>query len=156
MGEAGRPTDLTKELLSKIKKCIFDGKSLKDTAEICGIVESTLYGWSSDNYLKLADKIEGWRRDSKLLQADKNIDSILKLPTNDKDFVKTVSDMSKFVKKTLDKEHYSERSELTGKDGADISTKIEVNDSRAKEITKEFEDKMREEFLSDEQEVKKS
>jgi len=44
-----------------------------------------------------------------------------------------------------------QRTELTGKDGADISTKVEINDSRAQEITKEFEYKIKEEFLNNEQ-----
>ena len=117
MAEAGRPTDLTQELLKEIKQCIIDGKNLKETAKLCEINEGTFYVWHSDNHLGLADKIEGWKRDRKLMLADKNIETILTLDANDKDFTKPVADMTKFVKETLDKKNYSKRSEITGKDG---------------------------------------
>lgn len=52
--------------------------------------------------------------------ANRNIEAILQLDTNDKDFVKTVSDMSKFVAETLDKKNYSKRTENTGADGKDL------------------------------------
>ena len=120
MGEAGRPTDLTAELFREIKRGGFVGGSFVKIAEACGIPITTFYTWHSDNYLGLADKIEGWRRDSKLEKADRNIDEILDLPRDDKDFAKTVADMTKFVKETLDKPNYSKRSELTGKDGKDL------------------------------------
>jgi hypothetical protein len=120
MAEAGRPTILNEELFKKIKQSILDGNDLRETAKVCEINEGTLYVWHSDNYLNIADKIEGWKRDRKLMLADKNIDGILQLPIDDKDFVKTVSDMSKFVKEALDKTHYSKRSEITGKDGEQL------------------------------------
>lgn len=120
MAEAGRNTLLTDELVAKIKECILDNKTLKETANICGIEINTLYRWSCDNYANLSDKIEGWRRDYKLKKADENIDAILELDVKDKDFTKTIADISKFVKETLDKENYSKRSELTGKDGGSL------------------------------------
>jgi fructosamine-3-kinase len=100
-----------------IKEWVLEGKTLKEMASLSEIPENTFYCWSSDNYLGFADKIEGWKRDRKLMLADKNIEKILQLSVEDKDFVRTVSDMSKFVKETLDKENYSKRAELTGKDG---------------------------------------
>ena len=78
MGKAGRPSDLTKELLAEIKQSILNGNNLKTTAKICGIKESTLYRWHSDNYASISDnyasisdKIEGWKRDYKLNLAHK-------------------------------------------------------------------------------------
>lgn len=120
MADVGRPTALDNDLLRKIKQSILDGNDLKKTANVCEIPESTLYTWHSDNYLTLADKIEGWRRDRKLMLANENIVKILQLDINDKDFVKTVSDMSKFVAETLDKKNYSKRTENTGADGKDL------------------------------------
>lgn len=120
MAEVGRPTDLTDELVKQIKQSILDGNDLKTTANVCGINEGTFYVWHSDNYLKIADKIEGWKRDRKLNLADKNIEGILGLGISDKDSLKVVADMSKFVKETLDKKNYSKRSELTGEDGKDL------------------------------------
>jgi len=124
MADVGRPTELTKELLSEIKRHITSGKTLKETANLCDIPISTLYGWHSDNYLTLADKVEGWKRDCKLFKADRNITKILDLKIDDKDFTKTVADMSKFVKETLDKENYSKRTEATGKDGKDLQVTV--------------------------------
>ena len=128
MKEAGRPTILDEELFRKIKQSILDGNDLRETAKVCDITESTLYCWHSDNYLNISDKIEGWKRDRKLIQADKNIDNILRLPHTDKDFVKVVSDMSKFVKETLDKQYYSKRSELTGAEGRALILPAELID----------------------------
>jgi hypothetical protein len=124
MADVGRPTALDNDLLRKIKQSILDGNDLKKTANVCEIPESTLYTWHSDNYLTLADKIEGWRRDRKLMLANENIVKILQLDINDKDFVKTVSDMSKFVAETLDKKNYSKRTENTGADGKDLVVNV--------------------------------
>lgn len=120
MAEAGRPTELTDEVLALIKAGILEGRTLKEIASINDLSEHTLYHWHSDNYAKLYDKVEGWKRDRKLNLANRNIEAILQLDTNDKDFVKTVSDMSKFVAETLDKKNYSKRTENTGADGKDL------------------------------------
>jgi len=120
MAKVGRKTLLNKALLGKIKELVIDGKSLVDIAKICNIVESTLYEWSSDNYLRLNDKVEGWKRDRKLMLAEKNIEAILDMGVNDKDSLKVVADTSKFVTETLGRDNYSKRSEFTGKDGKDL------------------------------------
>ena len=124
MAKAGRKTSLNKETFAKIKDGILDGLSLRDIAKKIKIPESTIYTWTYDNYLNLADKIEGWKRDRKLLLADERIDEILRLDVTNKDYTRAVGDMSKFVKETLDKQNYSKRSELTGKDGKDLPTPI--------------------------------
>ena len=109
MAEVGRKTNLDKELVRKIKQSILDGNDLRNTAKICEIPESTLYTWHSDNYLNIADKIEGWKRDRKLMLAESNIESILTLGISDKDSLKTVADISKFVSETLGKKNYSKQ-----------------------------------------------
>jgi hypothetical protein len=124
MGEAGRPTDLTPELFGKIKGYVFEGRSLKEMANLSGIAECTIYEWSSENYLGFKDKVEGWRRDSHLEKADKNFAKILDMDVNDKDFVKTIADISKFVKETLDKPNYSKRTELGGLNNKDLQINI--------------------------------
>lgn len=124
MAEVGRPTDLTKELFGKIKQSILDGNDLRETAKICEINESTLYSWSSDNYLNLADKVEGWKRDRKLKLAENNLEAILCLGVSDKDSLKVVSDITKFTLETLNKKDYSKRNEMTGADGRDLPTPI--------------------------------
>lgn len=124
MADVGRPTDLTDELLVEIKQLILDGKNLKEIARIKEMPEVTIYKWHENNYLNFYDKVEGWRRDRKLMLANRNIEAILQLDTNDKDFVKIVSDMSKFVAETLDKKNYSKRTENTGADGKDLVVNV--------------------------------
>ncbi len=118
--KVGRPTELTDEMVAKIKQAILNGNNLKETAKIIDKSYSTLTDWTYRNYSNISDKIEGWKRDYKLKLADINIDKILKLKHDDKDFTKTVADMSKFVKETLDKKNYSKRTENTGADGKDL------------------------------------
>ena len=111
MREAGRPSELTEELFDKIKQSILDGNDLRKTAEVCEINEGTLYQWHSKNYSNLTDKVEGWRRDRKLMLAERNLESILCLGVSDKDSLKVVSDMTKFTLETLAKKDYSKRTE---------------------------------------------
>jgi len=124
MPEVGRPTELTEELFKKIKQSILDGNDLRTTARVCEINEGTFYVWHSDNYLNIKDKIEGWKRDRKLMLADNNLDAILALGISDRQSLKVVADITKFVKETLDKDNYSKRNELTGKDGKDLTVNV--------------------------------
>lgn len=55
----GRKTILDKKLFGKIQESILDGNDLRKTAKVCGIEENTLYDWTANNYLNLADKIDG-------------------------------------------------------------------------------------------------
>ncbi len=126
MVKPGPKTQLNKELFAKIKQCILGANTLRETARLCEIPESTFYTWHSDNYLNIKDKIEGWRRDSKLEKSDLNLEKILLLDPGNKDFTKAVLDASKFIKKTLDKKHYSERSEVTGADGKDLEMGVVI------------------------------
>jgi len=144
MRDVGRPTDLTDELFRKIKKSILEGNDLKTTASVCEINEQTLYDWKSRNYLSLGDKIEGWKRDRKLMLAEQNIESIMCLGISDKDSLKVVADVSKFVAETLGKESYSKRSELTGKNGDKLIPKpildVQEDNSNKQDIESKQED----------------
>jgi hypothetical protein len=124
MADVGRPTELTEDAFAEIKKGVLDGLTLRDIAKQSGIPESTLYTWHSNNYLNLADKIEGWRRDRKLMLADITSDTIQTLPILDetgkldKELLKIKQKEAEFIRETLGKDKgYSKRSELTGKDG---------------------------------------
>jgi len=125
MKKAGRKTDMTPELIKEIKQCILDGNDIKTTATIIFNNSSNVskeekergvenyiqkfYNWHYDNYLNISDKIEGWKRDRKVLMADNNIEDILALGIRDKDSLKVVADMAKFIKETLDKKYYSKQ-----------------------------------------------
>jgi len=121
--KVGPKTKLTDELFKEIKRSILDGNDLKETAKICEINEGTFYVWHSNNYLNLADKIDGWKRDRKLMLADITSDIIQTLPVFDdngkldKELLKIKQKEAEFIRETLGKQHYSKRSELTGKDG---------------------------------------
>jgi|GEM_PF-4926131 len=121
--KVGPKTKLTDELFKEIKRSILDGNDLKETAKICEINEGTFYVWHSNNYLNLADKIDGWKRDRKLMLADITSDTIQTLPVFDdngkldKELLKIKQKEAEFIRETLGKQHYSKRSELTGKDG---------------------------------------
>lgn len=131
--EAGRPTELTEELLIKIKGLILEGKYLNEIAKICEIPEITIYTWSSRNYLDFYNKVENWKRDYKLKLANENIVEFLKMTDRnvkqvgeeliefkDPALTRIKADMSKFVAETLGKDDYSKRNELTGKDGTNL------------------------------------
>jgi len=125
MKKVGRKTDMTPELIKEIKQCILDGNDIKTTATIIFNNSSNIskeekergvenyiqkfYNWHYDNYLNISDKIEGWKRDRKVLMADHNIEDILALGIRDKDSLKVVADMAKFIKETLDKKYYSKQ-----------------------------------------------
>jgi fructosamine-3-kinase len=137
MGKAGRPTNLDEELLREIKQGVLAGLDLKQIAVQSEIPESTLYTWHSDNYLSIADKVEGWRRDRKLMLAEKNIEEFLEMSTQnimnkegnlieqtDAALVRVKADISKFVAQTLGKKDYSQRNELSGPDGKELPAPI--------------------------------
>ncbi len=137
MGKAGRPTNLDEELLREIKQGVLAGLDLKEIAVQSEIPESTLYTWHSDNYLSIADKVEGWRRDRKLMLAEKNIEEFLEMSTQnimnkegnlieqtDAALVRVKADISKFVAQTLGKKDYSQRNELSGPDGKELPAPI--------------------------------
>lgn len=105
--KVGRKTNLDEELVREIKQSILDGNDLKTTANICEIPESTLYTWHSDNYLNLADKILNWKHERMLKLAEMNLEGIMSLGISDKDSLKVVADVSKFVSETLGKKNYS-------------------------------------------------
>lgn len=130
MADVGRPTDLTDKLIAEIRQSVFDNKTLKDFAKEREISYSTLTDWTYRNYRNLSDKIRVWKLEAKLKKAEDRADEILALPLQDKDnkidpaVLRTVQKEAEFIRKTLAKETYSERQELTGKDGKDLPTPI--------------------------------
>ena len=144
MKKVGRKTDMTPELIKEIKQCILDGNDIKTTATIIFNNSSNIskkekergvenyiqkfYNWHYENYLNISDKIEGWKRDRKVLMADNNIEDILALGIRDKDSLKVVADMAKFIKETLDKKHYSKQLNTDITTGGKPLPIININD----------------------------
>lgn len=94
--------------------------ALKAGYEECTASQITVRSW----FLARKDKL---RRNEMLSKAERNLDKILDLDVTDKEIdsrlLSIKADVSKTVAKTLGKEAYSERSELTGKDGKDLMPK---------------------------------
>lgn len=94
--------------------------ALKAGYEECTASQITVRSW----FLERKDKL---RRNEMLSKAERNLDKILDLDVTDKEIdsrlLSIKADVSKTVAKTLGKEVYSERSELTGKDGKDLLPK---------------------------------
>lgn len=87
----------------------------------------TLQGWFKERLSKL-------KRREMLSKAERNLDKILDLPLEDK--ANIVLDASKYITKTLGKDKgYSERAELTGKDGKDLTIQV---DEETKKLAQEF------------------
>lgn len=65
---------------------------------------------------------EGRKRRARMLdKAEDNLESIADLGTDDTETLKVVADVSKFIVKTQGKDNgWSERTEMTGKDGKDL------------------------------------
>lgn len=127
MAEVGRPTDLTDELVKKIKQSILNGNDLKTTAKVCEIDPQKLYNWNCDNYLNIGDLILNWKHERMLKLAEGNLSDIMSLGISDKDSLKVVAYVSKFVSETLGKKNYSKRSEFTGEDGKEIKVITGIN-----------------------------
>lgn len=123
---AGRPTEMTDEILAKIKEGIVSGKPLCEMAEPCGLSESTLYDWTYKNYGNFADKLENWKLQAKLKKAEERADEIMALPLEDGEgkidsaILRTIQKEAEFIRETLAKHIYSKRSEMSGPDGRDL------------------------------------
>lgn len=143
---------LTKELFSKIKERVLEGDDLRKIANTLQISESSLYTWHFKNYLNLADKIAGWRRDRKLMKAemfsDELLDMSVRQPVITEDGVqydvinphilRTKQKEAEFVRETLGKDiGYSKRSELTGAGGEAL---IPVDEATKKKSDKALHD----------------
>lgn len=145
----GRPTELTEEAFRKIKSSILDGNDLKTTSNVCEIEVSTLYDWTSRNYHNISDKIEGWKRDRRLLLANITSDTIQTLPVIDgngkldKELLKIKQKEAEFIRETLGKDYYSKRSELTGKDGEALIPSSEQREKSNKAINDILNDNTR-------------
>lgn len=124
--EIGRPTELTEELTLKIRAGILEGKQYKEIREELGINENTWDTWVYKNYQGFRETLQSWtfeinekRRKRLLAKAENNLEVLL-----DSEDERVKADMTKFVAKTLGKdEGYTERTEMTGKDGKDLIPK---------------------------------
>jgi len=115
MADVGRPSELTEELLLKIRECVLDGCDLKSMAQRLGLNIDTVYGWHQRNYEGFTDKFLAYKHERILKSAEARLEVSI-----DSDDEKVALNAAQFALETLNKKHYSKRSELTGTDGKDL------------------------------------
>lgn len=81
-GEVGRPSQLTEEMTVRIRDCILDGKTQKETAAFLGINENTFEGWVKRNYDGFADTLLTYKHQRLLNKAERNIEQALDMDTD--------------------------------------------------------------------------
>lgn len=133
---AGRPTELTEELLVKIKNLVIEGKLEKEIAEEISVPYDTFAGWKKRNFDNFADLFLSYEHERKLRKAERKLEVLV-----DSDNEKVALGASTFIAETLGRKHYSKRTE------ADITSKgekITVDPTRANEIAKKYEEELKE------------
>jgi len=128
---AGRKKRMTDELTPRQAEFIKNWVNPK--SETFGNAKaSAIKAGFSEQYAKLITTREcKWmdeanrRRIRMLDKAEGNLESIVGLGIDDTETLKVVADVSKFIAKTLGKDNgWSDRTEMTGKDGKDLTVVI--------------------------------
>ena len=130
---AGRPSVLDDEqVVLKIKEMYLTGANEKTIAEAFSIPYDTWVYWKWKNYKGFADKLLSYKHERILNKAEANLEQLL-----DGEDERIRADLSKFALETLNKRHYSKRTEQTGADGKELPTPILMNYVSSNDITKE-------------------
>lgn len=127
---AGRPTVMTPEIIARLEEVFLNGASDKEACAFVGIATATLYDYCQANP-EFAERKEALKEMPKY-RARINIVTAL----NDGD-----KQVSLWYAERKIKEEFAQRTETTGKDGKDIIIPI---DSKALELAKEYEEKLKE------------
>lgn len=134
----------------------------KEISRLSGIPEGTLNWWHAENQNGFRAMWDGWIRDWRVLQAERNIDDVLTMDTKseillegvptglkveDTNLRKMKADMSKFVVETLGKG----KGYTKGTENKNLNVNIEVTDTEAiTNLTHTLNSNMRELELSKE------
>lgn len=113
---AGRPTNLDDELFLKIEELVLDGKNMAQIAEILDIPYKTMEGWKTRNYEGFRDKMLNFQLQEMFRTSLVQIR--LKQESED-ERVNLQANLE--VAKRIGKKYFSERTEVTGKDGEAIT-----------------------------------
>lgn len=121
-----RPTDLTEELTLKIRALVLEGKKYIEIQQILELSSDTWDTWVYKDYKDFRKNLNSWKQERLLKKSEVLSEEILDIDHNsgnkiDTDILRVKQKESEFVRKTLGKdEGYSDRTELTGKDGKAI------------------------------------
>lgn len=131
--DVGRPSVLDDEqIVLKIKQMYLDGANEKTISESLSVPYDTWVYWKWKNYQGFADKLLSYKHERILLKAEANLEQLLEGEDE-----RIRADLSKFALETLNKRHYSKRTEQTGADGKALPTPILMNYVSSDNITKE-------------------
>jgi predicted DNA-binding protein YlxM (UPF0122 family) len=112
MAEVGRPTEKTPEVIRKIEEAAAMDCSMEEIAFFANIHRATLYRWIKEDK-ELKDRIEGLKQ-TPFLKARQTI-------------LKSISENPQYAfeyMKRKKKDEFSDRQELTGKDGGELKINI--------------------------------
>lgn len=108
--EVGRPTELSNELLVKIRDGVIDGKTDKEICEEISVPYDTFMGWKKRNYNNFADNYLIYEHERMVKKAEKRIEQLVYSEDE-----RVSLNASTFIAETLGKKNYSKRTELEGK-----------------------------------------
>ena len=113
----GTKPQLTEELTAKVRTLYLDGESYTSIQQILDINPSTWDSWVYKNYKDFRVQLQNYKHERLVRKAETNVDVLL--GSEDE---RVQLDMTKFTLKTLGKDQgYSERTELTGENGAPLN-----------------------------------
>jgi len=133
-------TLLTDELTLKIRKLVLQGVKYKEIQETLNILDNTWDTWVNKDYKDFRKNLISWKKERLTKKAEKLSEEILDmLHTNngkvDTELLRIKQKEAEFIRKTLAKDDYSERTEHTGKDGERLIPEKEIQDKADASIT---------------------
>lgn len=121
------------KLFAKIREAVFMEKDLGEIADFCEIPRSTFYTYHASNYQNLKNRIinyenerEQGKRDKMFKNAEACLMAITEIGTNDKETLRVVADVSKYLTSTLGNKIYKTKNEQENSGSIDIKISKEV------------------------------
>ena len=105
-----------KDITLKVRKLYLDGESYTSIQQELDIPANTWDSWVHKDYKEFRTNLQKFKHERLVRKAELNVDVLL--GSEDE---RVQSDMTKFTLKALDKDNYSDRTELTGKGGGDLT-----------------------------------
>ena len=135
---AGAKSKLTQELTLKIRDAVLDNKKYKDIRKELGINENNWDTWVFKDFQGFRADLQNWKHERMVKKAEKQLNILI---TSDDERVSL--NASQFTLSRLNKKKYSDRTELTGADGKDLTMQnflIQLDESETKTKGQEVED----------------
>lgn len=114
MAHNGRPTEIH-ELALKIRPLVLEGVSYNEIQKLLNISPNTWDTWVYKDFEGFRADLNNWKKERLIKKAEKTLEELIYAEDD-----RVRLDASKFTLETLNKEEYSKRSEMTGKDGKDL------------------------------------